>query len=326
MQLVVLAAGRGQRFGGLKQLAAVGPSGEAIMDYTVRAALDCGFTGVVLVVSNESAGDIRTHVEHRWPTSLEVDYAFQPPRPGTAQAVLAARDLITGPFGVANADDLYAEKALTEIVTHFASLGAPTLASRSLPVSHVLVAYELVQTVLTSGPVTRGLIQVSDDGCLDAILEHRVQLREDGQFDASPLPGHGSRQIHGSLASATKLLTGKERVSMNLWGFDPSVFVVLGGSPREDDPGVDGPTELLIPDVVEQLISDGSGTVQVVDTDARCIGLTHREDLPILQEELTIAPLGARSIPSGPAALAQKECQPASVERAAPSGSRSPSD
>jgi len=263
------------------------------MDYTASAAVDCGFDGVVLVVSSEFAKDIEAHVESFWPSSLPVEFACQPPRPGTAQAVLASRELVTGPFGVANADDLYGKGALIELVSHFAPLGrrAP---SRPDAHSHVLVAYKLVRTVLTSGTVTRGLIEVSDEGYLEAIIEHSVRLREDGRFDAVPLPGHGVPGQPGGIEPKERLLlTGEERVSMNLWGFHPRIFDALDEALECGDPVPHGRTELLLPDVVEKVISNGSDAVHVVDTDARCIGLTHREDLPVLQEELAVEPLAA---------------------------------
>ena len=267
------------------------------MDYTARAAQECGFSDIVLVVSAESAADIQSHVASHWPTSLAVEFVHQPPRPGTAQAVLAARELVSEPFGVSNADDLYGEGALRLLMAHFARPGA-TGPARPEAGDHVLVAYELVKTVLTAGPVTRGLIEVASDGGLDAIVDHSVQLRPDGRFDAAPLPGHGIAGALEAGESAARLLSGAERVSMNLWGFHPRVFDALEAALESSDPVPHGRSELLLPDVVEQFVADSTDRVHVVDTDARCIGLTHREDLRILQEELAIGASKATESPS----------------------------
>src|SRR5579863_10053944 len=103
MRLVILAAGHGRRFGGLKQLAPVGPNGEAIMDYTASAAQSCGFDGIVVVVRKDIRHEIVEHIKGNWPSDLPVYYAIQGPVPGTAQAVLSAAPYLDGPFGIANA-------------------------------------------------------------------------------------------------------------------------------------------------------------------------------------------------------------------------------
>ncbi len=121
MQLVILAAGHGRRFGGLKQIAPVGPNGEAIMDYTARTAMDCGYDGVVLVIREDIESEIREHVEQYFPEDLKVEFAFQGLRRGTAEAVLSAAGCIDGTFAVSNADDLYSPDALGAIHDSFAA-------------------------------------------------------------------------------------------------------------------------------------------------------------------------------------------------------------
>ena len=209
MQLVVLAAGHGRRFGGLKQLAPVGPNGEALMDYTALSALSCGFDEAVLVVREEIRDEIEAHVHRRWPSALKTFFVCQPPTPGTAQAVAAASMNLDGPFGVANADDLYGDAALRVIHDHLEreDLDGPELNA------HVLVGYRLMRTIITSAPVKRGLCEEDDDGNLKRVVEHAVSLRADGRFDATPI------DLSGPGVHPARVLTGAQRVSMNLWGF-----------------------------------------------------------------------------------------------------------
>ena len=300
MQLVILAAGHGRRFGGLKQLAPVGPNGEAIMDYTARAAQACGFDGIVVVVREEIHDEILEHVRAAWPATLPVAMVCQPPVPGTAQAVLAARPAIEGPFGVANADDLYGTDALGALVAHFSSpvsaLGARD-ADPLAPSRHVLVAYRLVRTVLTAGGVTRGLCDVGNDGQLLRIVEHHVDLRDDGGFDAIPLARHGA---HAGEPAEPRALSGAERVSMNLWGFHARILDHLTEAVARFDPERAPRPELLLPDVVGSLLEDGRDSVHVLDTSARCIGITHREDIAIVRDELALDAAEHASIRTAP--------------------------
>jgi len=283
VQLVVLAAGHGRRFGGLKQLAPVGPNGEAIMDYTARAAEACGYSGVVLVVREEIREEILAHVRRRWPATLSVAIVCQPARPGTAQAVLSARPAVEGPFGVANADDLYGEAALGTLLEHFSAPTSQLSARDPLAASrHLLVAYRLVRTVLTAGPVTRGLCEVGEDEQLLRIVEHTVRLRDDGRFEAAPLARPGAT------AAEVRELSGDERVSMNLWGFHPRMFDHLASALERFEPERAPRPELLLPDVVGALVESRADSVHVVDTEARCIGVTHREDVAIVREELAV--------------------------------------
>lgn len=288
MQLVILAAGHGRRFGGLKQLAPVGPQGEAIMDYTARSAEACGYEGVVVVVREEIREEIARHVRRAWPASLRTELVCQPPTPGTAQAVLSARPALGRRFGVANADDLYGSDALRLLRASFAEAGEATGGAaggaaggapggREIP--HVLVAYRLVQTILTAAPVTRGVCQVSRSGELQAIVEHRVEPGEHGGFSAIPLDN--------DLPACS--LGGEELVSMNLWGFESRILERLEEALEGFVPGQHGRRELLLPDVVGRLVASAKDAVRVVETASRCVGVTHQEDLALVGEELATA-------------------------------------
>jgi NDP-sugar pyrophosphorylase family protein len=282
MQLVVLAAGHGRRFGGLKQLAPVGPNGEAIMDYTVTAAASCGFTGVVVVVREEILEEMQDHVAKYFPSSLKTEFAIQGPRRGTAEAVACTAPFIEGPFAVANADDLYACEALALISSHFLSGEHHA----DISSQHLLVGYQILNTILTASQVKRGLINVGADGSLERIVETSVNLRLDGRFDATALH-------HGADAPApSAVLTGSEYVSMNLWGFHPRVFAELEAALARSE-AIESDDELLLPDVVAELISSGRDRVHVVRTESRCIGITNPEDFALVQDELSVSPVDA---------------------------------
>lgn len=268
MQLVMLAAGRGTRFGGLKQIAPVGPRGEALMDFTVRAAERAGFDEVVIVVRRESAEEVLSHVARAWPAGVRVEAAEQPEDPpGTVPAVLSARALLRGPFGIVNADDCYDTSVLAQLR---AELAAMEEAGPSSP--NVIVSFSLIRTILTAEPVKRGLCVTAPDGSLADLVEHHVRLRTDGRFDAWPLDGS---------PPGARVLLGHEPVSMNLWGLQPRLLAELEQAVERWVAG-----EVLLPDVLGGLARDGRERIRVRHSEARCLGLTHREDLAPLREQL----------------------------------------
>lgn len=268
MQLVILAAGHGRRFGGLKQLAPVGPEGEALMDYTAADALKAGFDRIVLIVRPEVADELLAHTEKAWPGGLEVVPVEQGPIAGTAQAVASARSQVSGPFAVANADDLYGYEALETLAREL-----PQLPSSE----HLMVGYRLARTVITDAPVTRGVCETDDSGYLVRVVEQSV-VRRGGGFTGRPLG-----------QEAESPLTGEETVSMNLWGFEPSIFEHLEQALESFDPASaphepGKPPEVLLPTVVAEALERGEARVRVRAVGDRCIGLTHPGDLPLVRE------------------------------------------
>ncbi len=270
--LVVMAAGLGSRFGGLKQLEAVGPHGEAIVDYTIHDAVTAGVGHVVLIVRREIHDAVRGHVEallagRRDAPALTLvnQDELPPPRAkpwGTTHAVLAAAAAVDGPFVLANADDYYG-----------AAIGAAVGALDAVDArTAVLVAFELGHTVPPEGAVSRGVCDVRD-GVLAALTEtHGVARRPDGAIAAPGGP---------PLDPATP-------VSMNLWGFDASIFDAL--RPRfdaflaahRDDPSA----ECLLPTEIGGLMHDGALTVRVTRTPATWAGITNRRDLDEVRASL----------------------------------------
>jgi hypothetical protein len=271
MQLVLLAAGHGRRFGGLKQLAPVGPAGEALMDFTARDTLAAGFDGVILIVREEIQTELLDHIGPFWPAELPVVPVVQGAIAGTAQAVESARPFIDGPFGVANADDLYGAAALVTLADHLRD---------GTSGDHVLVGYHLRDTVITDSPVTRGLCETGEDEFLARLVEQRMQRLPGGEFEGSPIAGPDAGRL--------QRLSGEEQVSMNLWGFAESILDELDSALDAFDPetaphGEGKPPELLLPDVVGQIVAEGRARFRVVPSNSRCIGLTHPADLPLVR-------------------------------------------
>ncbi|MCL5047509.1 MAG: NTP transferase domain-containing protein [Firmicutes bacterium] len=293
MQLVILAAGHGKRFGGLKQITPVGPHGEAIMDFTATRAEESGFDGIVVVIRDEIRHEIVSHVKQKWPGTLPVAFVSQSKRPGTAEALNAARPALDGAFGVANADDLYSVNALKAVVDYFRP--SPQLLKKASTQSrelhwdssgsgkHLLVAHHLTQTILTNHVVTRGICEVSDSK-LVKIVEHLIKLRPDGFFDASELgTGHIPQD---DPKRKWRKLTGREPVSMNLWGFSLEIVDFVAEQLARFDFGDLSKREPLVPDIVASLIAKEGHCVDVVDVADRCIGLTHPSDAVIVKEEI----------------------------------------
>jgi hypothetical protein len=193
--------------------------------------------------------------------------------------VESARPFIDGPFGVANADDLYGAKAISTLADHL---------RKGNPGEHVVVAYQLKDTVITDDAVTRGLCEADENGYLSRVVEHKVRRLEDGSFEGAPIAGRGAGDL--------KRLSGEEQVSMNLWGFAESMLdeidYGLDAFDPETAPHEEGkPPELLLPDVVGKAVAGGRARIRVVPSNSRCIGLTHPTDLPLVRsliaEELT---------------------------------------
>ncbi len=279
--LVVLAAGRATRFGGVKPLASVGINGEAILDVLASDALAAGFRRFVLVIGDETGPALRYHVARTWPADVRVDLALQGNPRGTVDAVLAAAHLLDedAPFGVVNADDLPGEGGLALLAGCLRGAGQDNAA----------VCYRLGDSLLGDAPVTRGLCQVDAEGMLVAMDERRhVGRLADGRIVADD-------------GREPKELDPAQLVSMNVWGFRPEVIGLL----RSALAAADGGTEVLLPEVVDGLLAQrragtvgtagtggtagttGTMAVRVLPSPDRCIGVTHPVDVALVQAELS---------------------------------------
>lgn len=281
--LLVLAAGMGSRYGGLKQIDPVGPSGETVLDYAVFDAIRAGFGRVVFVIRRDFEELFRAQIGARYTGKIAVDYVFQsldalppgftPPagreKPwGTGHAVWCARDAVKENFAVINADDFYGADS-------FARLGAFLKAASSAaavagPAEFAIVGFLISNTLSEHGAVSRGICATDAAGRLASIVEtHGITAA-----DVGPEPG--------------KKYSGDTIVSMNCWGFTPALFAGLDLQFREflAARGTEAKSEFYLPGSVSTMIARGETTVRVLPTDSAWFGITFREDKPRVQAAL----------------------------------------
>jgi UTP-glucose-1-phosphate uridylyltransferase len=283
--LVVLAAGIGSRYGGLKQMDPVGPAGEAVLDYAVFDAKRAGFGKFVFVIRREIEQDFREAFGARFAKHVNVAYAFQerdmvPPgrfvspdrqKPwGTGHAVLCAAPVLDRPFAVINADDFYGAesfRALARFLTQPASIKPDLFA---------MAGFQLDRTLSEHGAVARGICQADAEGYLTSIEELTAIERQPS--------GVWNKESDGSY----RYLTGREIVSMNCWGF---TLGVLDGLRRlfgefMDRNEANLKAEFYLPAAVNALIQEGRARVRVLPTPCHWFGVTYREDRPVVMENI----------------------------------------
>jgi dTDP-glucose pyrophosphorylase len=280
--LLVLAAGLGTRYGGLKQLDAVGPNGETIIDYALYDAMQAGFGKVVFVIRHYFEDAFREKVTSKFDSFVKTEYAYQEldacvgdfdlgadrEKPwGTGHALLVARDAVDGPFAVINADDYYGPSSFGTILRFISTADASSN-------NYAMVGYTLRNTLSDYGAVSRGVCECDEEMFLRNIVERK---KIDKYAD-------GARYFDGG--GTEHLLTGDEIVSMNLWGFRLSVFDHLQSSFDRflREKGHQDGSELLIPSVTDDLIRSGKATVKVLRTDDSWFGITYRQDNAIAVE------------------------------------------
>jgi UTP-glucose-1-phosphate uridylyltransferase len=277
--LLVLAAGMGSRYGGLKQVEPVGPSGEMLIDYAVYDAIRSGFGRVVFVIRHDFEEEFRHRIGGRYAGRIAVDYAFQKAddlpagfqvrservKPwGTAHAVRAARDVVREPFVMINADDFYGLEAFQELAGFLTAPGGASCG----PEKFAMVGYHLRKTLSSYGSVARGICRVDDAGMLATVTEMTQVVGVPGGAENRENP------------AAPVRLTGEELVSMNIWGFTPALFAQL----ESRFPtwlaahGAQLKSEWYIPQVVNELIHEKRATVRVLTSDSSWFGVTYRED------------------------------------------------
>jgi len=275
--LVVMAAGMGSRYGGLKQIDPVGPHGEIVLDYSVFDALRAGFGRVIFVIREQIAEAFRATVEPHFRGRVDFAYAFQeldklpagfrvPPgraKPwGTGHAILMCRDLVKEPFAVINADDFYGRRS-------FATLAEELRRTDPATSDFSLVGFVLRNTLSDHGTVARALCERDAAGYLTRIVE-RLKIAK------TPA---GARALD---EGAEQDLTADELVSMNMFGFTPALFEQLDRRFRDFLPGaLDRPkAEFLIPTVVGELIAAGAARMKVLSSNEQWYGVTYTEDKP----------------------------------------------
>lgn len=279
--LLVLAAGMGSRYGGLKQLDPMGPHGETVMDYAIFDALRAGFGRVVFVIRRDFEEPFKTQVLSRYAGRIDATYCFQDmdqlpggyTRPadrtkpwGTTHAILAARDIVKEPFAAINADDFYGRQSY-QVLHDF--LADP--ARQQDPTRYAMVGFTLRYTLSPHGTVARGVCVTDAQGHLKSIREMTKVL---------PVGDHVENQDGSS--DPPERLTGDEPVSMNMWGFTPALFPQIEKAFEEflAAHGQDLKSESYIPATVDVLINRGECVVEVLPTTSRWFGVTYREDKP----------------------------------------------
>src|SRR5690606_7825805 len=276
--LVVLAAGMGSRYGGMKQLAEVGPSGETLMDYSIFDARRAGFDSVVFVIRPEMEATFRSFASGRYGRFLPCQTVHQrlddlpvrgivPGRRakpwGTGQAVLAAAGAVVRSFTVVNADDFYGAGAF-EAMAGFLS----ELDERASPPRFGLTGYRLAETLSESGGVNRGVLGISEDGLLTSIEE---------VTDIRRAPGG----LEGMAGTGRRVIPDDALVSMNMWGFTPAVFPILTDGFRRFLTSADSLTaEYLLPTVIQEAVAAGTAQVEVLDPGSSWFGITYPDDVP----------------------------------------------
>ena len=274
--LLIMAAGMGSRYGGLKQLDSVGPNQETIIDYSVYDAIRAGFNKVVFVIRKEFHKEFKSLITDKYFGKIEVEFAFQElenlpgdfscpakrKKPwGTGHAILSAKDLIQEPFVAINGDDFYGLESFKVVADYYRNGGN----------EFSMVAFQLDNTLSDFGSVTRGLCTLKGNK-LDTVIETGgLIMSEEGM--------RSDRSIH---------LNGKEPVSMNVWGFTPDLFDYLESMfiqfLTEDGDALK--SEYLIPSVVNNLIQTDIKSVHILHSSAKWFGVTYKEDKSYVMEEI----------------------------------------
>lgn len=280
--LIVLAAGMGSRYGGLKQLDGVGPSGETIMDYTIFDAGKAGFGKVVFVIRRDMEDEFREIVLDKIDSGISTEIVFQelddlpdgltlPARRkkpwGTAHAVWVCRNAVRTPFAMVNADDFYGRASLEIMSRYLSEISSYELAA-------CMVGYELSNTLSDFGSVSRGICKTDEDGYLLKIEERTDIRKEAGQIFYLE---NGNRYT----------LTGRETASMNLIGFTTAVFdVIEEGFISFFGRNAENPeAEYFVPEVLKKLIGKGI-KIPVLPTSSEWFGVTYKQDKEVVQEAL----------------------------------------
>lgn len=280
--LVIMAAGLGSRFGGIKQLEPVGPSGEIILDYSVYDAIEAGFNKVIFIIRKDIEEDFKQIIGSRIKDKIEIEYIIQDiddlpegyTKPaervkpwGTGHAILSCIDALHEPFVVINADDYYGKEAFVK-VNHFLEKAVAT----DKRYNFCMAGFRLGNTLSDHGTVTRGVCQVNSENILVNIEEtHEIAKR--GNFAVA---AKGEKEI---------VLPLDTPVSMNMWGFTPDFLIELRDRFANFLNSIEGnelKAEYLLPQIVDNLIKEGKAQVSVLDTADKWFGVTYKEDKEIV--------------------------------------------
>ena len=283
--LVILAAGMGSRFGGLKQIEPMGPSDEFIIDYSVYDAIKAGFNKIVFLIKRENYDLFKETIGARVEPHIKVEYAFQElnnlpigyelpsdrTKPlGTAHAVLCCKDVVNEPFAMINADDFYGRDAFIKAYDFLVNTDSNSN-------NYGMIGYMVSNTLTENGSVKRGVCEVDENDYLKSIIESKVE-RINNVIVAKPLDGRGEFNVDDNAT-----------VSMNFLLFTPSIFKHIEDRfPIFLEENKDNllTSEYLIPDVLEKLIQENKVTTKVINTTASWYGVTYKEDTPSVRSAI----------------------------------------
>ena len=277
LTLLVMAAGMGSRYGGLKQLDAVGPSDETIIDFSVYDAIRAGYNKVVFIIREDFEKQFKEKISNQYQDKIEVEIVYQDlhdlpnsfscpkdrSKPwGTGHAILAARNVISEPFAAINGDDFYGRESFKIISDHYSSANS----------GFAMAAFQLDKTLSDYGSVSRGICEQNLNQLVTVVETHGIKKSSAGDIECD-------RDIS---------LLGNELVSMNMWGFMPSIFDHLEKMFNEflDENISDLKSEFLIPSVVNDLIEKNIEKVQVLKTKSTWFGVTYIEDKPFVKNQI----------------------------------------
>ena len=276
LTLLVMAAGMGSRYGGLKQLDQIGPSGETIIDYSVYDAIEAGFNKIIFIIREVFEEQFKAQVADKYLNKIEVEFAYQDindlpsgfscpdgrEKPwGTGHAILSANHLVHEPFVVINGDDYYGKESF-KVISDYYFRGKEQFC---------MVGFRLENTLSSFGAVTRGVCSVENKK-LSSVVE-TGDLRKKGNIIYS------DRDIS---------FDGNEPVSMNMWGFTPVLFHHLKEKFIDflNVHGREVKSEFLIPSIINELIQDGDEKVHVLETSSSWFGVTYKSDKPIVEKKI----------------------------------------
>ena len=282
--LLVLAAGMGSRYGGIKQMDSFGPSGETIIDYSIHDAIESGYGKIVFIIREDFAEEFKKVFEPKLNGKIETVYVFQEmdsytngfqipaerKKPwGTAHAVLCAKDVINEPFAVINADDFYGRDAFEK--------SAKFLITEVNPQVYCIIGYQLSKTLSENGTVSRGVCEVDANNNLVGIVERVKVYREAGK-------------IVYEEGDAKTELPEDTPVSMNFWGFDSSVFDFIEKlfSNFLQENGNNIKSEFFIPIIGDAFIDNPNHKIKVINTSSQWFGVTYREDAPEVKRSIEL--------------------------------------
>jgi len=284
LTLLVLAAGMGSRYGGLKQLDQVGPGGETIIDYSVYDAIEAGFNKIVFIIRKDIEKEMKELLFDKYSKKVKIDYVFQEldnipdgiklpeerVKPwGTGHAVLMAKDTINEPFVVINADDFYGKSAFQVVADYMKSQ------NENLKGKNCMAGYRLKNTLSEFGSVSRGVCKVNDDQDLVEIKERTKIGWKQGKIVAD----NNGKELE---------LDGDSFVSMNFWGFTPDVFPELESEFKKFilDNYDDIKSEYYIPSIVSHQMKHNLATVKVLEATDKWFGVTYKEDKPLVVQKV----------------------------------------